>query len=336
MYPGAPAPIARPTVVTVSSYLLYFSAAVAILGSVVGLATISTVSQVYKELYSGSAEEGMEGIVVGAMIGAVVINILIAAGLVILGVFNNRGRRGSRITTWVIGGIFLCCSGFGLLGNAVSGGMNLDGAGTSGPSQREIDQKIEQALPGWYGPVSTTLSVVLVLALLAALILLMLPPAHAYFRKPLATWDPSMPYPYPYQGQPGYPQQGYAPPGYPQPGYPQPGHPQAPGYPPAGYPQTAAYPQPGYPQTGYPQQSAFPTSGAFPAYPGSTDPSTPPPSESGDSAPHTGSVPATDPWSAPSPPAESGPSESSSGTSDSSSGSSDSSSGSSDSSSRND
>ncbi|PRY27084.1 hypothetical protein [Pseudosporangium ferrugineum] len=275
MYPGAPAPSSRPTVVTVSSYLLYFSAAASVVSALLSLTTISTISDVYRDLYADTADSGLENIIVGVSVVGVAINVLFAVGLVILGLFNGRGRQGSRITTWVIGGIFLCCNGFGLIGNAATSGMNLDTGSTTGPSAREIEQRLSDALPSWYTPITTTLTVVLVLAMLAALILLVLPAANAYFRKPQATWDPSMPYPYP--GQPGYP---------------------APGYPPVGYPQ--------------PGQPPYPAPASYPPYPGTAEPSTPPPVTPppgpSDQAPHTGSVPATDPWSVPTPQAPPSPS----------------------------
>jgi len=304
MYPGMPAPRTRPTVVTVSSYLLYASAAASLIGSLVSLSTIGTFSDVYGDLYENTAESGFESIIVGTLVAGVAISILVAAGLVILAIFNNRGRQGSRITTWVIGGLYLCCSGFGLLGTAAGSGMNMGtGSSTSGPSSAEVEARLSSALPGWYEPISTLLTVLTVLALLAAVILLLLPASNAYFRKPQAGWDPMMPYPgQPYPGQP-YPGQSPYPsyPGSQQPSYPGQQQPPYPGYP--------SYPaQSGEPQT--------PPPGPYTPPPGSgTGPHTPPPGSappvsgagyerSGpvDPAPHTGSVPPTDPWSAPSPP----------------------------------
>ena len=67
------------------------------------------------------------------------------------------------------------------------------------------------------------------IALLAALILLALPKANEFFRKPTAAWEP----PTPGASLPGLPA-----------GSGQPGYPQAPGQP--GYPQSSG--EPGYPQ----------------------------------------------------------------------------------------
>ncbi|WP_082771790.1 hypothetical protein [Actinoplanes sp. TFC3] len=219
--------------VTISSYLLYLAATASLIAALLALTTISTVQDVYGEYNTTTNGSTLKTLAVAAIVGSLAINVLFSAGLVILAIFNNRGRQGSRITTWVIGGIFLCCSGFGLLGNAATRGMNLE-TDTSGPSQSEIESRLSAELPGWYGGVTTTLTVLVVLALLGALILLALPAANNYFRKPQGSWNPAMPYPgyppqYPYPSAPQYPQ-------HPQ----QPQHPQ---HPPAADPWSAPPPQ---------------------------------------------------------------------------------------------
>lgn len=286
MYPGTPTPPTRPTVVTVSSYLLYLSTAAAIVSAVLALTTIGAMRRVYGDLYSGTASSGMESAIVAASVVGVVLNILFAAALAIMAIYNNRGRQGARITTWVLGGIFLCCSGFGLLGSAATSGMNLDAGNNAGPSPREVEERLAQELPGWYTPISTTLTVLVVLALLGALILLALPAANAYFRKPQVAWDPLNPYPgYP-GAYPGYPSQA------PYPAQPGQQYPAQPGQP---YP---GQPYPGQPGQPYPGQDATPPPGSPPPT-GSAGPAAQSPTGG---EPHTGSVPPTDPWSAPSPP----------------------------------
>ncbi|GAA3963385.1 hypothetical protein Aau02nite_69830 [Amorphoplanes auranticolor] len=315
MYPGTTAPRSRPTVVTVSSYLLYFTAAASIISAVLSLTTIGTIQRVYSDLYADTAGAGTESVIVAASVIGVVINILFAAGLAILAIYNNRGKQGARITTWVVGGIFLCCNGFGLLGNAATSGMNLDTGNTSGPSASEVEARLSDEMPGWFDPITMLLTVLVVLALLGAVILLALPAANAYFRKPQATWDPLNPYP-------GYPGQPAAYPGYPSqspyPTYPgQPGQ----GYP--GQPGQPGQPYPGQAYPGQPGQPPYPGTGGQPPYPQSSPPggasdTTPPPATDGGAVsardttggdPHTGSVPPTDPWSPPSPPPSSPPSD---------------------------
>jgi hypothetical protein len=216
--------------VTVSTYLLWATAAAALISGVLSVSMVGRMTDVYSELYAGTAAEGTEGVIVGVSVFTVVINLLFAAGLAVLGIFNNRGRNGARITTWVLGGISLCCSGFGLAGTALTSSMNLDSTGTgdTGPSASEVSAALDRVLPSWYEPLSLVLSVLSLLTILGAVILLALPASNAFFRKPQPGWDPAQQYPYP--GQPAYPS--YPPQGQPQyPGQPQqqPGQPQYPG-----------------------------------------------------------------------------------------------------------
>ena len=310
MYPGLPAPRSRPTVVTISSYLLYASVAASTIGALLSLTTVGTIRDVYADLYDDTASAGMESVLVAASVIGVVINILFAAGMAILAIYNNRGKQTARIITWVLGGFFLCCNGFGLLGNAATSGMNLDAGNTGGPSPREVETRLSDALPGWFTPISTLLTLLVVLALLGAVILLALPAANAYFRPQPAAWDPMMPYPaYPGQ-QPPYP--GQQPP---YPGQPYPGPGGFPAYPAGASPQGEPSTPPPYPGQPYPGPGGSP---AYPAGPppqgepstpppGSVPPVTgppvtgPPPGGPADAAPHTGSMPATDPWGVPPP-----------------------------------
>lgn len=255
-YPAAPPVKARPSTVTISSYLLYLVAALQVVGLIAVLSVMGTMQQVYRDAYEGTAAEGMEAIITVSLLGGAILSLLIAAGLVVLGLLNNRGKNPARIVTWVLGGIFLCCVGGGLAvnaaGNAFTGGVPTD---PNMPDPAQVQRNLDAALPGWYDPVSTLLSVVGLLALLAALILLALPPSNEFFRKPAAAWEP----PVPGGGYGTPPMPGGAYPGTPSvPGYPSvPGAPPVPGYPPA--PGTP--PAPGYP----PVPGASPPAGNPPA-----------------------------------------------------------------------
>ena len=304
-YPSNPPAAAKqppPTTVKISTYLLWLTAALSLISAVVTLSVVGRMTEAYRDLYAGTAAEGSEAVIVGASVLGVVISVLFAAGLAVLAIFNNRGRNGARITTWVIGGISVCCTGLGLAGTALTNSMNF-GDTTGGPSQAEVQRRLDEVLPSWFDSVTVALSVLSLLALLGAMILLALPASNDFFRKPAAGWDPSQPYPYP-GGQPPYPGQAQQPP-YPGPAQ-QPPYPPYPGqqsglptYPPPSYPGQGApdpaTPPPSYPGPGAPEGSVPPPSGSEP------------PSSSGSSgataaeppSPHTGGVPPTDPWSRP-------------------------------------
>jgi hypothetical protein len=264
--PGYPAPASRsrPTTVTVASYLLYLVAGIQVINALAVFSTSGTMRDAVAEAYRGTDAEGAEGIVVGVLIVGGVINLLIGLGFAVLSYFNSRGKNPSRIVTWVVGGISLCCLGLGLGGTAMTRSMGT-GSGT-GPSQDEVQRRINEAVPSWYTPLTTTLSVVALLAVLGAVILLALPASNEFFRKPAAAgWEPGMPYPQGYgQQQPPYPGQQAPYPGQP----PYPG--QQPPYPGQSYPGQQG--QPGQPAPGLPPYPGQ----AGPPYPGQTPPPTDP------------------------------------------------------------
>ena len=271
-YPGVPGP--RPATVSVSTYLLWATAAISLIGGIVSLTTVGALSDAYRDLYAGTAAEGTESIVVGASVFGVVLNILFAAGLVILAIYNNRGRNGARITTWVVGGLMLCCGSFGLLGSAFTNqlsGLESTGGANSGPTTAEVEAAMNRALPSWFEPVSTTTSVLSLLAILGAVILLALPASNAFFRRPARGFDPSVPYPSYPGGQPPFPGG--------QPPYPQ-------------HPTSGAPPQ----QPQYPNYPTYPT-GQPPAQP--QPPAQHQPPQQQPAQPPAQPPPSSDPWSRP-------------------------------------
>ena len=233
---------ARPSTVTISSYLLYLVALLQVIGALVAFAIVGTYRKVFNEAFAGTEAEGAGNtIATVSLVIPVVLGVLLAAGLTVLAVFNNRGRNGSRITTWIVGGILFCCSGFGLLGSALGSTFDF-GSGSTDPNvpdQAEIQRRLNDELPGWYGPVTITMAVLTVLALLGALILLALPASNAFFRKQPAGWEP----PVPGSAYPGYPSTGTPP--YPTSPY-QPGEPPLPP-PPGSTPPGGPPPPPGAP-----------------------------------------------------------------------------------------
>ncbi|GAA3749160.1 hypothetical protein [Micromonospora maritima] len=241
-------PRARPSVVTLSSWLLILVAVIQVLNLIVTLSVIGTIRDVLKDAYAGTSAESAGDIAYAFTIGSSILTLLLAAGLVVLALLNNRGKNASRITTWILGGILLCCTGGGLL-NGVSGGTMGGGGNANGdlPSGQEIQRRLEDALPSWYGPVSLLLGIVALLALLAALILLALPKANEFFRKPKTAWEPPVP--------------GGAYPAYPStPGQStDPAYPSTPGqHPTGGTPPTAPGGQPPAGPTGQPGERRDP------------------------------------------------------------------------------
>ncbi len=208
-------PRARPAVVSAAVWLLYLVAALEVVSVAVQLSQAGTVADVYEDAYRGTESEGLMGtsMVVGTVLVAVVFGLL-AIGFVVLGLLNGRGKNAARIVTWVLAGVGLCCGLLGSAGNALTSSFNTGGGNGDQPDPAEVQRRLEAALPSWYQPLTISLGVPVLLALAAVIVLLALPPANEFFRKPAPVWQP----PYPTAGG------GYVQPGayYPAPGTPPP------------------------------------------------------------------------------------------------------------------
>ncbi|WP_106327695.1 DUF3824 domain-containing protein [Actinoplanes italicus] len=292
-----------------------------LLSAGVVIAISGTLAEAYQdavELETSQAVADIGSIVRITYIFMAVVYVLIAIGMTTLALLNNRGKNASRILTWVFGGLGLCCNSISLSLTA-AGGLAFSGAG-QGVDQGQVEERVAEALPGWFNVLMTTSTALTVLGLLGAIVLLALPPSNEWFRRP-AAWNPAMPFqPYPgqaaYPGQPAYPAQ----PGYPQqPG--QPGTHAQPAYPPPpshfGSPQQ--YGQPGEPAPGLPTtytptpapvqsnpwapqptpSSPEPPSDPWAAQPAAEPPSPPAAAEPASAPPAAGQPPATEPPSAP-------------------------------------
>ena len=221
-YPAPPQEV-RPASVTISSYLLFLVAALQAIGLVLAISVLGRTMEVYEEAFAGTEMADQAGLVatVGLVVG-VGFGLLLAIGLVVLAVLNNRGKNPARIVTWVLGGLFLCCLGGGLTISAAGNALDFGPGGAgNGPDQAEVERMLEDRLPSWYVPADLTIDILAFVALLVALILLALPSANRFFRNPQTVWEPPVP-------------------GSTYPGYP----PAAPGYPPAGPPSPPSPPAP--------------------------------------------------------------------------------------------
>jgi len=235
-----------PGTVRISSYLLYATAALTLVSMIVSLTTIGTVRQVYQDLYAGEPmADTIDTVTVASIVGAGIASLLMGVGLVVLAFLNLRGKNVARIVTWVLGGFFVvCCGGLSLLGLAGSSMTDFGNTSTAGgPSPEELQQRLNDALPGWYNSVNVLLTVLTYLFVLVALILLALPASNEWFKpRAVAGWQPPVPgypvvpgagYPSPYQpGEPPLPPPPGSQPG--EPPLPPPG--SQPGGPPGGEP----------------------------------------------------------------------------------------------------
>ncbi|GIF24814.1 hypothetical protein BJ973_007075 [Actinoplanes tereljensis] len=239
-----------------AAYLLYLVAVLEVINAILTFATLGAVTDAISDVYANTTlSDNADTIITAFYAGGAIVNLLLGALFAVLGAFDSRGKNWARIVTWVFGGIALCCVGAGLGSSSISGSLETSGDTAGGPTPDEIQQRLDAALPSWFTPVGTTITVIVLIALLAVIILLALPKSNEFFRK-----------------QPTADQWGQPVPGYPQPGYPQPGYPQypgqAPGYPPPAAPGNPPYPSPQPPPPGQP---------GYPPYPGGQQPPEQPP-----------------------------------------------------------
>jgi hypothetical protein len=178
-----------------ASWLLYFAAAGQAVTAVVTLSQLGSMKGAYEKAFAGSSMKGAPDMLVAITAAtAVGIGLLLAVGYVVLGLLDGRGKNPARIVTWAVGGVSICCSGANLVADAI--GLNSLGgnSGTNAPGARQIQQALDGALPDWYQPVLNVIGVADIAALVTAVVLLALPGANDFFRKPRQyVREPTMP-----------------------------------------------------------------------------------------------------------------------------------------------
>lgn len=195
--PQPDAPRARPGTVTVAMYLLFFLAALQVISGVIALSSLGAVQDATREAYQDFPQlrDSADTIATVGIVVGVLVALLFAAGFVTLGILDGRGKNAARIVTWVVAGIGVCCFGAGVAGRAASGALSGMGGGTNGPDPAEVQRIQDAALPSWYYPASTTVSVLALLSAIAVIILLALPASNEFFRKAPPAYEPPPGYP---------------------------------------------------------------------------------------------------------------------------------------------
>jgi serine/threonine-protein kinase len=186
-----PALPARPPTVLIANLLLKVAALSLI---VYCIASISALEVLVAETSRTAGPDGEAAAALVAAVGWAVVGglLLMALLLLLLAWRNNQRSRGARGWTYVIGlSLLCCCIPVGFLGDA---------GGTVDADRSDFERRLAAAMPPWYEPVTSATGLILGTALLAALVLLVLPPANRFFRlpPPAVVYYPYYPhYPYP-------------------------------------------------------------------------------------------------------------------------------------------
>ncbi|MFG1610195.1 hypothetical protein [Actinoplanes sp. NPDC049265] len=163
MHPGMQMPV--PATIRLSSGLLFGVAGLLLLNAVIELVFTNTGLSIYKDAYNGDTGSGF-----GSLLWATSA-LLIGAVVCILAILNRHGSDKSRITTLVLGGLFVVCGGAG----------NLSGSFHRPRRAAEtVSAAVGQWVPAMYGLTMAILELLVLLATLTALVLLVLPPSTRF------------------------------------------------------------------------------------------------------------------------------------------------------------
>lgn len=107
------------------------------------------------------------------MVISIVVYVAITIALLVLAVGNLRGRKGARVGTWVLAGLFLLCALCGSIGNGgvTSGLIGQDASNTA----------LGDLYPSWYVPTTIALDVVLTVLYAGLITVLALPASNRFF-----------------------------------------------------------------------------------------------------------------------------------------------------------
>lgn len=190
-YAVPPPPKQRPSVVNAAAILLWVVVAAQVVSLILALLPNEELDRAIEQFnadHPDFQDESQAILVIGGIVG-IALTAVIGIGLGVLALFVRRGSQPARIVTWVLGGIFALCQVCGLAGTALpmQGGGQTDGPGSE---LEEFGRLVEEHTPAWMSAASTLLTIVGLVGLLGAIILLALPAANDYFRKPAEVWVP--------------------------------------------------------------------------------------------------------------------------------------------------
>lgn len=182
----------RPSTVTVATWLLYLTAAMNLINGISAVAIWKDTKRGYAAAYAGTTMANQVNTIWVNILGGAVVAVILGALMVVLALLVDRGNRIGRILVWIFGGLYLCCGGFGLISGAFVKGIydSSRSANPSMPSYQRIEHAVSAAEPGWYTPVTTVAGILGLVAIVLAIILLVLPSSHPYFRTVQPVWEP--------------------------------------------------------------------------------------------------------------------------------------------------
>ncbi|MEU8259550.1 hypothetical protein AB0C02_02850 [Micromonospora sp. NPDC048999] len=210
------APPRRPWPVVSAAAVLLLMAAGAVAYAVANLLITGGTVDRFRAAAAGSGASGgeidtMVSLLRASTVLSAVLGVLMALVLVGLALGLLSGRPGARMFTWVVAGLGLFC---GCCGLAVLVGQRAAPLRLGAGEQVTADLLglVGDAYPAWWIPLNAAVSVAQVLGYLLVAVLLILPGAAAFYRRPSPTGPPPPAGPRPPAGPAPGPGPAYGPP----------------------------------------------------------------------------------------------------------------------------
>lgn len=193
----------RPGPVTAAALLMFLVAVLAVINAAAALATMEQVVDRFRDnaRMTDAAPTDIDGLTAfirASAIASAVLLVLSALLLIGLAVGILRGSNVARVLTWilsVLGVLCGCCGVLGALGQTTM--TSFRGGDTDAQTAEELGRALSDAYPDWWLPVIGGLSGLQMLGYIAIAVLLALPAANAFFRRPAPPQGSAAP-----QGQP--------------------------------------------------------------------------------------------------------------------------------------
>jgi hypothetical protein len=118
------------------------------------------IDSAHKQGSTPPSSDVISAITTGILVFAIVLALITAIAFVTLAILDLRGNNVARIITWVVCGLFICCTGYSGISNATNAAD----------------------LPGWYVGYSVVSVVLSLIIYIGVIVLLALPASNAYFK----------------------------------------------------------------------------------------------------------------------------------------------------------
>lgn len=183
------APRRRPVTVTLAVALTLVGA---VLGAVNGILLISLASTVAQDFRVNAAGSGatrseiddLANVFQGSMIVSGIIILVLAVVVALLAFATARGSNAARITLVVLLAASVCVGlGTGTFTSAARNATNVSTQNIDSQTAENLGQALADAIPAWFAGLAVGLSCLEILAVLAVIVLLLVPASNDYFRR---------------------------------------------------------------------------------------------------------------------------------------------------------